>query len=206
MTARRIPIFSTIIVLAAVATMIGLGVWQLGRAAEKDDRIAVLASRIQLPPLAYPPSGLGDEYHYRTLRADCTKVLSWEVAGGKDVNGQTGWSKIAFCQDAATGSRFKVNVGVGLGPRAYPRWSGGQVSGRGVFEPDNQSLFELVTRAERPRRLMIVSNEAAPGLTPSEQPDPADEKNSSWAYVGQWFFFALTALVIYGLALQRRGR
>ncbi len=37
---RRIPIFATIIVLAAVATMIALGVWQIGRMGEKADLLA----------------------------------------------------------------------------------------------------------------------------------------------------------------------
>lgn len=203
---RRVPIFATIIVLAAVATMIALGVWQLGRAEEKDRRIAALASRVSSPPLAYPKNGFGEEYHYRTLNADCSKVLRWEVAGGKDAKGRTGWSKIATCFDEATGSRFKVDLGVGLGPEDYPSWNGGQVSGRGIFEPDNRSLYELMMRIERPRRLMIVSATAAPELTLSEQPDPSNENNSSWAYAGQWFFFALTALVIYVLALRRRGR
>ncbi len=203
---RRIPIFSTIIVIASVATMIWLGVWQLGRAEERDLQNAALAKRILLPPVAYPRSGVGDEFRYRTLRAHCSKVVSWEVAGGKDANGQTGWSKIATCVDEASGSRFKVNVGVGLGPDKYPRWDGGDLTGRGTLEGDDRSILEMIMRIERPRRLMIVSAEAAPGLVLSEQPDPATETNSSWAYAGQWFFFALTALVIYVLALRRRGR
>ncbi len=37
-------------------------------------------------------------------------------------------------------------------------------------------------------------------------PDPNDLPNNHLAYAGQWFFFALTALVIYWLALRRRWR
>ena len=36
-------------------------------------------------------------------------------------------------------------------------------------------------------------------------PDPRDLPNNHLAYAGQWFFFALTALVIYILALRRRS-
>ena len=36
MTARRIPIVSTIVVIAAALTMVGLGVWQLQRKTEKE--------------------------------------------------------------------------------------------------------------------------------------------------------------------------
>ena len=38
---RRIPILSTIVVIAAVLTMIGLGIWQLGRKTEKEALIAL---------------------------------------------------------------------------------------------------------------------------------------------------------------------
>ena len=151
---RRLPVLPTILVLAAVATMIGLGIWQIGRAQEKDARTATLAERMTLPPTTYPYDAPRDEsLLYRTLRADCSQVLGWDALGGKDTRG----------------------------------------------------LGALVTRAERDAKLMIVAEEAAAGLVPSAQPQPmAAEENSSWAYAGQWFFFALTALVIYGFALRSR--
>ena len=43
------------------------------------------------------------------------------------------------------------------------------------------------------------------GLEPLAAPDPRDLPNNHLAYAGQWFFFALTALVIYILALRRRS-
>ena len=48
--------------------------------------------------------------------------------------------------------------------------------------------------------------QSCPGLIASRQPDPSEETNSSWSYTGQWFLFALTALVIYALALRKRWR
>jgi surfeit locus 1 family protein len=42
---RRIPIVPTLVVLAAVATMIGLGVWQLQRRAWKEALIARRGAR-----------------------------------------------------------------------------------------------------------------------------------------------------------------
>ena len=41
--------------------------------------------------------------------------------------------------------------------------------------------------------------------SPLAAPDPRDLPNNHLAYAGQWFFFALTALVIYILALRRRS-
>ena len=36
------------------------------------------------------------------------------------------------------------------------------------------------------------------------RPDPSDLPNNHLAYAGQWFFFAITAFIIYVLALRRR--
>ena len=44
---RRIPIFSTIVVIAAALTMIGLGIWQLGRKTEKEALIAQYQAALQ---------------------------------------------------------------------------------------------------------------------------------------------------------------
>ena len=52
----------------------------------------------------------------------------------------------------------------------------------------------------------IVADPPLAELGPLAKPDPADLPNNHLAYAGQWFFFALTALVIYILALRRRRR
>ena len=67
-----------------------------------------------------------------------------------------------------------------------PEWQGGSVEG--IVAPG-------------PR---LVAGRPAAGLAPLAPPDPADIPNNHLAYAGQWFFFALTALVIYLLALRRR--
>lgn len=51
----------------------------------------------------------------------------------------------------------------------------------------------------------IVADPALAGLEPLAKPDPNDLPNNHLAYAGQWFFFALTALVIYGFALKSRA-
>jgi cytochrome oxidase assembly protein ShyY1 len=50
----------------------------------------------------------------------------------------------------------------------------------------------------------IVADPPLAGLEANAKPDPGDLPNNHLAYAGQWFFFALTALVIYVLALRRR--
>jgi cytochrome oxidase assembly protein ShyY1 len=96
-------------------------------------------------------------------------------------------------------------MGVAAAPQAAPDWNGGAIEGRAILEPDRRGVGDLITRAERDAKLMVVAREAAGNLVPSQQPQPsAAEENSSWAYAGQWFFFALTALVIYGFAVRSR--
>ena len=71
---RRIPIVSTVVVLAAVATMIGLGVWQLQRKEWKEALIARYAAAETMNS-AVPWPASRAEYAIaliRTTSAQCT--------------------------------------------------------------------------------------------------------------------------------------
>ena len=57
---RRLPVIPTIFVLAAVAAMIGLGIWQLQRARWKDGLIARYAQAEKLPPIEFPTAPTSD--------------------------------------------------------------------------------------------------------------------------------------------------
>jgi surfeit locus 1 family protein len=43
-------------------------------------------------------------------------------------------------------------------------------------------------------------------LQANAAPDPRDVPNNHLSYAVQWFLFATTAIVIYGLALRKRLR
>ena len=58
---RKLPLVPTIIVAAAVAVMIGLGVWQLRRAGEKSRLLEQYAAAEKLPPIAYPTMPLAND-------------------------------------------------------------------------------------------------------------------------------------------------
>ena len=58
---KRVPIISTIIVAAAVALMIWLGIWQLHRAKWKEGLIASYSKAQKLPPITWPTSKLRDD-------------------------------------------------------------------------------------------------------------------------------------------------
>ncbi len=204
---RRLPLVATLVVGLAVAAMIGLGVWQLARLQQKQEAMAAYRANMTLPVTAYPVMNPADErYLFRTLSADCLRVTEWQVIGGRSRDGTTGWRHIATCTTGAEGPGLLVDMGVGTDPKGKANWAGGMVSGRATHEPDGHSfLVRLLGRAP-PLRMMIVSDQPAPGFKPSPLPDPSSVPNNHLAYAVQWFFFAGVALIIYGLALRKRWR
>lgn len=189
MTARRIPIFATIVVIAAALTMVALGVWQLQRKTEKEALIAryeaALKDSAEVP---WPVPADYTRDMFRRTSIECTKVLGIDPISGKSANGRSGWVHVARCAHA--GGEADVTIGWSQSPQP-PAWAGGRVTGRIASYGDTIRLV-----AETPQA----------GLQPLAAPDPGDLPNNHLAYAGQWFFFALTALVIYVLALRRRGR
>jgi surfeit locus 1 family protein len=200
----RFPLFPTLLVAAAVATMIGLGLWQLRRADEKEALRAQYARNAALPPIALPIGALPDEtLLYRRATAFCLEPTAWRLTGGKSASGRTGTRYIAECRTGAEGPGFAADMGVSPDPRANPRWKGGEVTGKIVAEPPRSSFMQRLRGGSAPPRPMIVSERAAPGLEPSAPPS-FDAPNNSLSYAFQWFFFAAAAAVIYLLALRRR--
>jgi cytochrome oxidase assembly protein ShyY1 len=189
---KKLPLIPTVVVAAAIAVMIGLGVWQLRRAGEKEaliDRYAAAAGR---PPVAWPAQpGRHEDLFYRRAAGFCTEVTGWRAIGGRNREGQAGWSHIAACRTGGLeGPGMQVDMGWSRDHRTPEGWRGGEVTG--TIAPD------------RDHGIRLISDAAAPGLQPSARPNPQDVPNNHMLYAWQWFFFALAAGVIYALALRRR--
>ena len=185
---QRIPIIPTIIVAAAAAVMIALGFWQLSRMDEKEALIARAEDNLRLDSeVAYPDTTEAlDEVLYRRTTIDCAEVLSITPLAGTSTNGARGWAQRASC--ALGGDNTVVDVDIGWSLRPEPaNWEGGEVTG--TIAPGGR----------------VVAAKGYAGLEPLASPDPRALPNNHLAYAGQWFFFALTALGIYTLALRRRG-
>ena len=203
----KLPLLPTAIVAAAVAVMIGLGVWQLGRAKEKDALAARYEQNMKLAPLALPTMGpLDESLLFRRATAFCLEVTGWRKAGGKAASGKTGTRHIADCRTGVEGPGFAVDAGLSPDPRKQPVWRGGEVTGRIVPEPSSAGIWQRLWGKGAPPRPMIVAEQAAAGLEPSAPPSAASITNNSLSYALQWFFFAAAAAAIYGLALRRRQR
>jgi len=191
---RRLPVIPTILVLAAVALMIGLGIWQLQRARWKDGLVARYAQAETLPPLEYPTVPLRDEQLplFRHATGVCLRPVGHRAGAGENRAGEPGYVHIVDCTTGAEGPGMSVEVGWSKDPNAKFNWSGGPVSG--VIAPD------------RRMRMRLVAASAPPGLQPSAAPSLSAIPNNHRSYALQWFAFALIALVIYGLAVRKRLR
>lgn len=204
---RSIPIIPTIIVVIAIALMIGLGIWQLGRAHQKEAALESWRANMSLPATAYPAQNPTDQrYMFRRLSGTCLRVIEWQVLGGRTRGGEPGWRHIASCATGVEGPGLVVDMGVSKLPDFKPTWAGGPVRGYATHEPDNSPWAERLRGQSPPLRLMIVADEPAPGLEASAPPDPASVPNNHRSYMVQWFLFALIAAVIYVLALRKRGQ
>jgi cytochrome oxidase assembly protein ShyY1 len=205
---KRLPLIPTIIVGLAIAAMIGLGVWQLQRAGEKDALLALYNANLNRPAMAFPRAApVPAEAMFRPSSVMCLEVAGWRTSGGRAADGTTGYRHIAECRTGGgEGPGALVDMGVARDPQFKPVWGGGQVEGVITTEPDSTSLIGKLFGRSHPLAPMLVAAIPAQGLQVSARPSPENVPNNHIAYAGQWFFFALAAGVIYFLALRRRAR
>mgnify|MGYP001277560730 CR=1 FL=1 len=86
----------------------------------------------------------------------------------------------------AGGGSAIIDIGFTRDPTPVD-WAGGEIAG--IIAPGGR----------------IVAVEPVAGLEQLSPPDPSSLPNNHLAYAGQWFFFALTALIVYVVALRRRS-
>ena len=190
----RVPVLSTVVVGIAVLMMIGLGFWQLYRLQSKEALLARIAANPSLPEMVLAPHSTDPSLLLRRGRLDCAEPLSIASEGA----GKKGSRFIATCANGA-----KIQLGTSPDPQARPVWTGASVRGTVWQVPDHR--IALVRWFEgRDTELMLVPETPLAGLAPNAPPDPGSIPNNHFAYAMQWFLFAGTALVIYGIALRKR--
>lgn len=191
---RKLPLIPTIVVALAVAVMIGLGVWQLQRADEKNLLLERYAKAETLPPVAYPTLPIADDQLplFRHATGVCLRPVGRRTVPGKGVSGEPGYVHIIDCSTGAEGPGMSVAVGWSKDPNAKVSWSGGPVSG--IIAPDNRT------------RMRLVAASAPPGLETVAPPSLESIPNNHRSYAIQWFLFAGIAVLIYFLALRLRWK
>lgn len=185
---KRLPVFATLVVVIAVAIMIRLGFWQLARMHEKEALLeryaAAQSSQTEVKFPAVPPEVDGALYHRSAI--DCVKVSAPTSIAGRNLRGESGLAQLVQCQDPE-GSTYPVVLGWSRSP-VPSGWQGGKVSGWIAPGPK------------------LVADPPLAGLEANARPDPNDIPNNHLSYAVQWFLFALTASVIYAVAVCKRMR
>ena len=190
---HKLPIVPTILVALAVAVMIGLGIWQLQRKAEKDALLATYAAAAGKPPIGWPAVPPKEPLPlFRSATGNCLQVIGFRTSAGQNLKGEPGYLIIADCRTGAEGPGLSVELGWSKDPNAGKAYRGGLVSG--VIAPDRIS------------RMRLVAATPGPGLMASAPPSPDTIPNNHFSYAIQWFLFAGIAVVIYVLALRGRWR
>lgn len=204
---RRIPVFATLVVALALATMIALGLWQLRRAVWKDGLLASYQTAAHAPPLYGIPAGAApDAVAFRHTHVLCRIATAPVVLGGSDRAGRKGFRNIVGC--TLLDGRL-IMVDLGLSPLDQkPRLPaiGQRIEGRGVLIPDEVLARRVIGQDAAVTPLLLVLDDAVAGLTPSQPPAIETIPSNHRTYAVQWFLFALVALIIYVIALRRRAR
>lgn len=196
---RRLPILPTLIVAAAVATMIGLGIWQLHRAQWKERLLGEYGAAAGLPALDLDPllarGGPPPPLAFRRVLVTChARDVRPDLHGGRSrANGQGGYSYFVPCRPGAAGLAGRLIVNAGWTPL-----------------PDNDRRLTVdglvagqLGPAEADGPITLTAAIATPPLAPSQPLSIEDIPNNHLSYAFQWFFFAAVAAVIYVLALRR---
>ena len=198
---RRLPLLPTLIVAAAAAVMIGLGIWQLQRAQWKDGLLVDYAVAATMPALDLDPLRVGTAplppLAFRRVLITCrAEDVEPEWRGGRNRAGQGGYVALVPCRPAADGlaGRVIVNAGWAALPHRDRRLSlVGIVAGHLGADVEGEPL------------ILTAATPSAP-LAASAPARIEDVPNNHRAYAVQWFFFAGVAALIYLLALRRRRR
>jgi hypothetical protein len=194
---KRVPVLATLLVAAAVAAMLALGVWQLQRATWKEGILKQYAAAQKLPPIAFPTApSKGPAPLFRWATGFCLRPVGQRAIAGENRQGEPGYAHIVQCSTGAEGPGMAVDIGWSKDPNAAWKWTGGLVSG--VIVPD------------RLQKIRLVAASSPAGLQPSAMPTPESAVQVTPAghrfYAIQWFAFAAIALLVFVLAVRRRAR
>src|SRR5262249_7455527 len=96
---KRLPVIPTLFVIAAVAVMSGLVVWQLQRATWKEGLLARYADAERLPPIAFPTVPTPDARLplFRYATGVCLRPAGVRAIAGENRAGEPGYVHIVDC-------------------------------------------------------------------------------------------------------------
>lgn len=203
----KVPIAATLMVLVMVPILLMLGKWQLDRRVWKAELIAQIQAAPLLPevsPREFFAAMAGDvSLQFRRARVDCFPgpVKPYDLRGGQNSKGETGYLVLVDCGGVHASGHPDLVVVAGWiqRPDAVPALNIARSF-------DGLIIEHPYGRAEKRPEFMLIPHQAVAPLLPSLMPKPGDLPDNHFAYAVQWFGFALTLLVIYGLYARRWRR
>src|SRR4051794_15757697 len=109
---KKLPIVATVLVVAAVATMIALGFWQLRRAHWKEGVVGQYEAAQKLPPITFPTAPFkGQLPLFRWATGFCVKPVGQRAIAGENRAGESGYAHIVQCSTGAEGPGMAVDIG-----------------------------------------------------------------------------------------------
>ena len=204
---RRLPILPTFVVALAVATMIALGIWQIGRAHWKEELLASYRAGTTAAPLYGLPTDMPiEQLGFRRTHILCRISTPATQLGGPGRDGKIGFRNIVGCT-LIDGRQIMADIGwmpVGAKPALPPM--GRRIEADGLLIPDDVLAERVFGKRPGVTPLLLVLERAVPGLSPSVPPSIENVPNNHIGYAVQWFLFAGVAVAIYLLALRKRNR
>lgn len=226
----RLPILATLVTLVAFVTMLYLGMWQLDRAQQKQQRLQQIQLKTQLAPMGIDELRLLDDMRDAPVAVVGRFLAQVFLLDNRVYQGKVGYQLVAVLQTDS--GDLLVNLGwlkapefrqqvpeyevpVGLvevqGMVAVPqlnpmiRETAGANDGwpKVVQQLDIPKLEALRGNGDLLDWVLLLSPEADFGYVREWQPVVMPPQKHQ-AYAMQWFALAIAAIVVYAAVLRRR--
>lgn len=218
------PLWSTVVTILAIALFIKLGFWQLSRAAEKDNRFALLEHYAQEPPVTIPESIVKlSDYLYRRIEVNGYFDAKQSIyLDNKIYQGVAGYHVLTPLRLANSSIYVVVNrgwiaggndrsvlpavhtpdglvhlVGIVASPSIKTfTLSDENFSGK-VWQNFDLNSYQNITKFTFQPFLLLQQNDVTNDslIRQWENSDSGSSKNTGYAF--QWFSFAVLAFIIY---------
>lgn len=215
---RRL-IFPLLLGLAGCGTLIGLGVWQVNRLAEKEAELAEITARIAAPPAPLPPAGQGTRYQPVTATGALSGNRLRVLVSRKQIG--PGY-RIISVLDTDDGRRVLVDLGFVAEGAPVPEVTGHATVTGNLHTPDEVDGFTPTADLARnlwfardvPQMAIVLGTEetlivARDPVVPGIDPMPVDTAgipNDHLQYAITWFLLAIVWAGMSGLLIWRMRR
>jgi len=215
---RRL-IFPLLLGLLGCGVLIGLGVWQVNRLAQKQAELAEITARIAADPVPLPPVGQGTRYQPVTARGALSGNRLRVLVSRKQIG--PGYRIISVLV-TPEGRRVLVDLGFVRDGAPVPEALGAVTVTGNLHNPDEVDEFtpapdiarnmwfardvpQMAVVLDTEETLVIARDPVVPGIEPMPV-DTAGIPNDHLQYAITWFLLAAVWAGMSGLLIARSAR